>query len=209
MELEIYQNIQKIFLSLESAINYTTESSTTELQESDQINGEDSWENAIFSLLKRFSGTVTCVIIVCVVFCIFCSLHCVLQAREPDWFTMNKRKIFSGKTYRQNCYLKRHYCSDMCIFHPQLLNQSWVGQVHFSIVHQWIIRKTSLWFCKRRLKLDMIRFQYISICELLSVSIIFYVKLDITCYIAIIYLYKSIHVLNSIHINAKTNSLQV
>ena len=71
-------------LSYKITTNDTNEFPTTELEEYDHVNDGDSWETWILSLLERFSGTITCIVVICVVFCIFCSLHCILAVREPS-----------------------------------------------------------------------------------------------------------------------------
>ena len=60
-------------------LNHTNEFTTSELEEYEHTNDEESWEDWIFKLLQRFSGTITCIIVICVVFCIFCSLQCILE----------------------------------------------------------------------------------------------------------------------------------
>ena len=87
--------------------NDTNEFSTTELEEYDHVNDGDSWETWILSLLERFSGTITCIVVICVVFCIFCSLHCILAVREPSWFAYEN---VSSRSLVMTC------CSDMCIW---------------------------------------------------------------------------------------------
>ena len=87
--------------------NDTNEFQTTELEEYDHVNDGDSWETWILSLLGRFSGTITCIVVICVVFCIFCSLHCILAVREPSWFAYEN---VSSRSLAMTC------CSDMCIW---------------------------------------------------------------------------------------------
>ena len=64
--------------------NDTNEFPTTEWEEYDHVSDGDSWETWTLNLLGRFSGTITCIVVICVVFCIFCSLHCILAVKEPS-----------------------------------------------------------------------------------------------------------------------------
>ena len=70
--------------SFKPTLNNTNDFSTTESEGYDHIDDGDSWEDWIIQLLERFSGTIACIVVICVVFCIFCSLHCILQVREPS-----------------------------------------------------------------------------------------------------------------------------
>ena len=71
-------------LSYKITVNDTNEFPTSELEEYYHVNDGDSWETWILNLLGRFPGTITCIVVISVLFCIFCSLHCILQVREPS-----------------------------------------------------------------------------------------------------------------------------
>ena len=68
--------------SFKPTLNLTNEFPTSVSEEYDHTNDGESWEDWIFQLLERFSGTVTCIVAICAVFCIVCSLQCILGIRE-------------------------------------------------------------------------------------------------------------------------------
>ena len=83
--------------SFKPTLNLTNEFPTSVSEEYDHTNDGESWEDWIFELLERFSGTVTCIVAICAVFCIFCSLQCILGIREPSWFAKMEWRIFLRK----------------------------------------------------------------------------------------------------------------
>ena len=63
-------------------LNHTNEFPTSELEEYEHTNDEESWADWIFQLVRRFPGTITCIVVICVVFCAFSSLQCILGMTE-------------------------------------------------------------------------------------------------------------------------------